>query len=149
MRRIVTNERMRAMLAAWAFLPAVVFGVLLHIVPVAAAVPDGSIVREELLKEYSREWIEANALSTRPEFRRVLTPPVAEGVRALGAAHNGVRLYAVGLGADVDAATLLQMVGDVSRYRFAPDSADLARIYAEIAGDILCPAPPGGFWPWR
>ncbi len=92
MRRIVTNERMRA---AWAFLPAVVFGVLLHVVPVAAAVPDGSIVREELLKEYSREWIEANALSTRPEFKRALTPPVAEGVRALGPAKNGVRLYAV------------------------------------------------------
>jgi muramoyltetrapeptide carboxypeptidase len=92
MRRIVTNERMRAV---WAFLPAVVFGVLLHVVPVAAAVPDGSIVREELLKEYSREWIDANALSTRPEFKRALTPPVAEGVRALGAAKNGVRLYAV------------------------------------------------------
>ncbi len=95
MRRIETGGRMRAMPAVWAFLPAVVLGVLLHVVPVAAAIPDGSIVRAELLKEYSREWIDANALSTRPEFRRALTPPVAEGVRALGAAHNGVRLYAV------------------------------------------------------
>jgi hypothetical protein len=39
------------------------------------------------------------------------------------------------------------MAGDASRYRFAPASADLARIYAEIASDIVCPAPPGGFWP--
>jgi uncharacterized protein YegL len=61
----------------------------------------------------------------------------------------GVRLYAVGLGGDVDAATLRQMTGDVARYHFAPDSTDLAQIYAEIATDILCPAPGGGFWPGR
>jgi hypothetical protein len=57
----------------------------------------------------------------------------------------GVRLYTVGLGADV--AALREMAGDASRYRFAPDSADLARIYAEIASDIQCPAPAGRFWP--
>jgi Ca-activated chloride channel family protein len=61
----------------------------------------------------------------------------------------GVRLYTIGLGADVDAAALREMAGDASRYRFAPGSADLARIYAEIASDIQCPAPSGGFWPGR
>ena len=66
----------------------------------------------------------------------------AAEVRAAGA-----RLYTIGLGADVDAATLREMAGDDSRYHFAPDSADLARIYAEITSDILCPAPAGGFWP--
>ena len=95
MRRSVTGWRMRAMQAVWAFLLSVVVGVLPPVVPVAAAVPDGSIVRSELLREYSREWIDANALPARPEFRRALTPPVAEGVRALGPAKNGVRLYAV------------------------------------------------------
>jgi Ca-activated chloride channel family protein len=59
----------------------------------------------------------------------------------------GVRLYAIGLGTDVDGAALREMSGDASRYHFAPDSADLARIYAEIASDIVCPAPSGGFWP--
>ena len=59
----------------------------------------------------------------------------------------GVRLYTIGLGADADGAALQEMAGDGARYHFAPDSADLARIYAEIASDILCPAPPGGFWP--
>jgi len=59
----------------------------------------------------------------------------------------GVRLYTIGLGADADGATLREMAGDDARYHFAPDSADLARIYAEIAGEILCPAPEGGFWP--
>jgi Mg-chelatase subunit ChlD len=61
----------------------------------------------------------------------------------------GLRLYTIGLGADADAAALRQMAGDDSRYHSAPDSADLARIYAEIASDILCPAPAGGFWPGR
>jgi Mg-chelatase subunit ChlD len=61
----------------------------------------------------------------------------------------GVRLYTIGLGADVDAATLREMAGDGTRYHFAPDSTDLARIYAEIASDITCPAPAGGFWPQR
>ena len=50
---------MRAMQAVWAFLLSVVVGVLPPVVPVAAAVPDGSIVRSELLREYSREWIDA------------------------------------------------------------------------------------------
>ncbi len=61
----------------------------------------------------------------------------------------GVRLYTVGLGADVDAAALREMAGDDTRYHFAPGSGAVLRIYEEIAGDILCPAPPGGFWPGR
>jgi Ca-activated chloride channel homolog len=68
----------------------------------------------------------------------------AEEVRSAG-----VRLYTIGLGADVNAAALRQMAGDESRYRFAPDSAALGRIYEEIASDILCPAQAGGFWPGR
>jgi Mg-chelatase subunit ChlD len=61
----------------------------------------------------------------------------------------GVRLYTIGLGADADGATLREMAGADARSHFAPDSADLARIYGEIARDILCPAPAGGFWPGR
>jgi uncharacterized protein YegL len=80
----------------------------------------------------------------------VQTGTPGEELRAATEVRNaGVRLYTVGLGADVDAATLREMAGDDSRYHFAPDSADLARIYAEIASDILCPAPAGGFWPGR
>jgi Mg-chelatase subunit ChlD len=51
----------------------------------------------------------------------------------------GVRLYAIGLGEDVDEAALKAMAGDHERYYFAPDSADLARIYREIAVDLMCP----------
>jgi Mg-chelatase subunit ChlD len=78
----------------------------------------------------------------------VQTGPPGEELRAAAEVRAaGVRLYSIGLGADVDAATLRQMAGDVSRYHFAPDSSDLARIYAGIASDMACPAPAGGFWP--
>jgi uncharacterized protein YegL len=40
----------------------------------------------------------------------------------------GARLYAIGLGADVDEASLRTMAGDDERYCYAPDSADLASI---------------------
>jgi Mg-chelatase subunit ChlD len=78
----------------------------------------------------------------------IQTGTPGEELRAAAEVHAaGVRLYTIGLGADADATALQQMAGESSRYRFAPDSADLARIYAEIAGDILCPAAAGGFWP--
>jgi hypothetical protein len=51
----------------------------------------------------------------------------------------GVRLYAIGLGADVDEAALKTMAGDDEHYYHAPDSADLASIYEEIAQDLMCP----------
>ncbi len=68
---------------------------------------------------------------------------------ALAAAERvrgaGVRLYTIGLGADVDGLTLAAMAGGGGRYHFAPDSGALAAIYAEVARDIQCPAE--GLWP--
>jgi Mg-chelatase subunit ChlD len=58
----------------------------------------------------------------------------AEEVRAAG-----VRVYSIGLGADVDAATLRTIAGADERYYFAPASGDLAQIYGEIARDLMCP----------
>jgi uncharacterized protein YegL len=51
----------------------------------------------------------------------------------------GVRVYTIGLGADVDEATLRTIAGAEDRYYFAPDSGDLARIYGAIALDMICP----------
>ena len=51
----------------------------------------------------------------------------------------GVRLYTIGLGSDVDENNLRTLAGEDSRYYYAPDSADLARIYGEIAQDLMCP----------
>jgi Mg-chelatase subunit ChlD len=56
----------------------------------------------------------------------------------------GIRLYAIGLGSDVDETSLRTMAGDDSRYYHAPDSTDLARIYSEIAQDLMCPGMWGG-----
>ena len=51
----------------------------------------------------------------------------------------GIRLYTIGLGSDIDETALTTMAGDDSRYYRAPDSADLAAIYEEIAQDLRCP----------
>ncbi len=59
----------------------------------------------------------------------------------------GIRVYTIGLGADVDEATLRTIAGDDERYYFAPDSGDLARIYSEIARDLMCPGEK--FWGGR
>ncbi len=71
--------------------------------------------------------------------------PAAALAAAERARSAGVTLYTIGLGADADGATLAAMAADPRRYRIAPDSADLAAIYADIARDIRCPG--GGRWP--
>jgi uncharacterized protein YegL len=68
----------------------------------------------------------------------------AELIAARAVRDEEVRLYTIGLGADVDEATLVEMAGDRSRYFFAPDSSHLLRIYQEVAYDIDCPA--ADFW---
>ena len=55
-------------------------------------------------------------------------------------------MYTIGLGADVDEATLRTIAGDDERYYFAPDSGDLARIYGEIAQGPH--VPRGGLVGW-
>jgi Mg-chelatase subunit ChlD len=70
----------------------------------------------------------------------VQTGTPGEEIRAAAEVRAvGVRLYAIGLGDDVDEATLRTMAGSDERYYFAPDSGDLARIYSEIAQDLMCP----------
>lgn len=71
--------------------------------------------------------------------------PAAALAAAEQANEVGLTLYTIGLGADADGPTLVTMATDPSRYRFAPDSADLAAIYADIASEIRCPG--AGRWP--
>lgn len=59
----------------------------------------------------------------------------------------GIALYAIGLGEEVDAGILTAIAGTPSRYRFAPESADLRAIYADVAKDIRCPDEQ--LWPRR
>lgn len=50
----------------------------------------------------------------------------------------GATLYSVGLGDDVDR-ELLELISTPRRFYFAPDPAELTRIYREIARTIPCP----------
>jgi hypothetical protein len=70
-------------------------------------------------------------------------PQTAQAV-ALEVRTAGVSIYAIGLGADVDAAFLHALAGAPSRYYFAPTEGDLEAIYRQIARTIPC--PPQRFW---
>ena len=70
----------------------------------------------------------------------VQTGTPGEELRAAADVHAaGVLVYAIGLGEDVDETALRAIAGADERYYFAPDSGDLARIYGEIARDLMCP----------
>lgn len=57
---------------------------------------------------------------------------------AARARSGGVTVFTIGLGADVDGATLRRVATDPSRYSAAPDTEGLRSIYARIAGAIPC-----------
>jgi Mg-chelatase subunit ChlD/DNA-binding beta-propeller fold protein YncE len=74
-------------------------------------------------------------------------PEPAEALRIAGEARAaGVRLYAIGLGAesDVDLPVLVRLAGDADRAFLAPRPEDLAGIYAQVAGEVPC--PPDIYW---
>jgi Mg-chelatase subunit ChlD len=65
--------------------------------------------------------------------------PDADRAAAARVRSAGIRMYAIGLGADADLDALREMTGDAGRVYYAPDASDLARIYSEVARDIVCP----------
>lgn len=74
--------------------------------------------------------------------------PAAEAVAGAAAAKaTGIRVYTVGLGADLDEAALREMASGPDAYRHAPSAAELAAIYRAIAVDIPCPTDT--FWAGR
>jgi len=50
----------------------------------------------------------------------------------------GVTIYTIGIGSDVDPDLLTLVAGQPDRYFFAPTTADLLRIYRDIAGALPC-----------
>ena len=71
--------------------------------------------------------------------------PVSDAVeRAAKAKGSGIRIYTIGLGADLDEAALMEMASGPDTYFHAPSAEELAAIYRQIAVDIPCPA--GAFW---
>ncbi len=57
---------------------------------------------------------------------------------ARSARDEGIRLFTIGLGADVDAALLAELAGDPARSFIAPDTATLRAVYDRLAGSVLC-----------
>ena len=58
--------------------------------------------------------------------------------------QQGVSLYVIGLGDDIDEALLRQVATGPSTYLRAPSATDLQRIYEGIVGTLPCPG--GAFW---
>lgn len=75
--------------------------------------------------------------------RQAIAPAEPPRLAALARAA-GVRIYAIGLGGDVDEAYLLDLAGHPGRSYLAPSARDLAAIYREIAVNLPCPAER--FW---
>lgn len=74
---------------------------------------------------------------------RATDPDPGAGLAAATAARaSGTEIFAIGLGADVDAAALQAIAGSADHYFAAPDSAALARIYTRIAVALPCPKTP-------
>jgi uncharacterized protein YegL len=67
------------------------------------------------------------------------TEDVARARAAAATARaQGVVIYAVGLGADVDGPLLTELAGSTARYFSTPDGAELTRIYLDIAHRTGC-----------
>ena len=74
--------------------------------------------------------------------------PAGEAVaRAAAAKATGIRIYTIGLGADLDEAALRDMATGPDTTFHAPSARELAAIYRGIAVDIPCPARL--FWAGR
>lgn len=64
---------------------------------------------------------------------------------AAGRAKDGRKIFAIGLGDDIDRDLLRAVATSAALYREAPTGADLAGVYADIAGTLPCPG--GALWP--
>ncbi|MCE7938750.1 MAG: VWA domain-containing protein, partial [Chloroflexi bacterium CFX6] len=73
--------------------------------------------------------------------------PEAAGRAARAVRQARVRMYAVGLGAQVDPTALAALTGEPAQVYIAPSPAELAAIYAQVAGEIPCPR--AAFWGGR
>lgn len=74
--------------------------------------------------------------------------PVERALEAADALkHDGISVFTVGLGDDVELDALRRMATRPEDFRWAPDGEDLGPIYEAIAREIPC--PPSAYWPRR
>jgi len=74
--------------------------------------------------------------------------PERAEAEATAARAAGIRIFTIGLGADVDGAFLARLAGMTGRYYAAPTPADLAAIYAGLADEART-CPKDAFWGGR
>ena len=71
--------------------------------------------------------------------------PARRGGEAAQAAHrDGIEVFPIGLGSELDIAALEAMASDADHFFWAPDGEDLERIYRSIVELLPCPADQ--FW---
>ena len=71
--------------------------------------------------------------------------PVSEAeTLAEAAKRDGITIFTIGLGEDVDVEALARMASRPTFFYHAPDAEALAAIYAAIATEVPCPA--GAYW---
>ncbi len=74
--------------------------------------------------------------------------PVSEAeVRADEAKLAGVTIFTIGLGSDLDDASLERIASEPEYFKRAPDAEDLAEVYAAIA--VAIPCPSDAYWSRR
>jgi Mg-chelatase subunit ChlD len=71
-------------------------------------------------------------------------PPGVAIVRADAAKRDGITVFTVGLGSDLDYDALATMASHPAFFFHAPTPAQLESIYRQIAGEIPC--PPDQYW---
>ncbi len=69
--------------------------------------------------------------------------PNRVGIRDVWAAADeakldGIAIYSVGFGTDVNEPNLRRIASQTNMYYYAPTAAELYRIYHQIAGDVIC-----------
>ena len=67
--------------------------------------------------------------------------------RAAAAKADGVTIFTIGLGNELDFDALSRIASRPEYFYNAPEAADLARIYSAIAVTVPCPA--GAWWGGR
>ncbi len=92
-------------------------------------------------------WVELS-LRARPGSQRVVVllsdgqPTVGSAAGAVAQAEamkrDGLTLFSIGLGADVDAGLMRQLASGPNNYFYAPTPDQLAEIYRRIAGNLPC-----------
>ncbi len=70
--------------------------------------------------------------------RPTLSTPDEVVLEAARLRDNGARIYAIGLGPDVDPELLRRVAGHPDRVVLTPDAEELVRIYSEIVRDLPC-----------